>query len=333
MRWGIASTGEIARSMARAFLLAEHSNLLAVSSRAQKRADEFAREHHVPRAYGSLEAMLDDAEVDIVYVAGPHSTHFDYAEKALGAGKHVLCEKAFTINAPQAEKLIDMARKRKLFLMEAMWMRFFPVMEAIRSMMRGGEFGSIRYVAAEFCLHMPYNPKHRLFNPELGGGALLDLGVYPLSFAQMVLGRFDEVQGACVKDSNGVDVFSSMSLRSVSGGIASLSTGFTIRTPCGAHIYGDDAEAFIPENFFNPHRLIIRREGKDDREMEFPIEGDGHIYEIRHIEECIASDKTESPLMTLDDSLEIMRTTDKLRRLWNFLYPEENLGEIGSPGP
>lgn len=193
--WGILGTGNVANSMAQALSQTPDAQIVAVASRQRETADRFGDRWRISRRYASCERLADDPEVDVIYVATPHSQHHANVLACLDAGKHVLCEKAFTLNARQAAACIDLARRRGLFLMEAMWMRFFPAMVRVRDWLRQGLIGEVRLVQADFCLHIPFDPAHRLYHPALGGGALLDMGIYPLSLATMVLGLPQQVQG------------------------------------------------------------------------------------------------------------------------------------------
>jgi predicted dehydrogenase len=323
LKWGIASTGEIAKNMAEAFAADGRGAPLAVSSRSADRARQFAGKHGIQRAYPDLEALLADEDIDAVYIAGPHHTHFEYARKALSAGKHVLREKPLTVNAADSLRLAELSGETGRFLMEAMWTRFIPAMRRIMDLIEAGEIGTVKFVSADFCVNPPYVPEGRLFSPSLAGGALLDLGVYPVSLAQWLFRRFASFSGQVRLADTGVDMAASVSLAGTDGQLASLAFGLDGFKPREAHILGTNGEIFIPELFFRPHRFLVRREGVSDEEIELPFEGNGYIHEIRHVEECVAAGLNESPVMPLADTVETLRICDGLRHEWGIVYPFE----------
>ena len=323
LNWGIASTGEMAKNMATAFNFDNKKRQLAVSSRNEDQARKFATQYGIHNSYGSFAAMLEDTKIDVVYIAGPHTTHYDYARLALKAGKNVLGEKPLTINFKQSQELANIAKNQNLFLMEAMWMRFFPAMENLKKMIKQGELGEIHFVNADFCVKPDYDLSSRLFDRKLGGGGLLDLGVYPLSLIQWILGNFDSVTGVANLGEAAVDINSVVCGKCVNNSLFTFSCGFNAWKPREAHIVGDKAEIYIPEIFFRPDRFIIRHKKKQDLELNFPFDGNGYIHEIRHVEDCISQGKIESPIMPLSDSLEILRIADQLRHQWGVIYPCE----------
>ena len=322
-RWGIVGLGNIARSFATGLKAVPGAELAAVGSRSQEKADKFGDEFGAAKRYGSYEALAADPDVDAVYVASPHSKHKEDSLLCLNGGKAVLCEKPFTINANEAAQVIGVARDKKVFLMEAMWTRFIPLMGKVRELVKDGAIGEIRMVQADFGFRAGFNPKSRLFDPALGGGALLDVGIYPLSFASMLLGTPEHVTGTAHLAETGVDDNSAMLLRYPKGEIAVLATSVNITTPQAATILGTAGKIQIHPPFWIPKALTLSRDGKDDERIELPYEGNGYNYEAQEVERCVGQGLTESPILPLDETLAVMKTMDTLRAQWGVKYPME----------
>ncbi len=322
-RWGILATGNIANDLASAIKDCEGAELLAVASRSQTKADEFAEKWSIPRAYGSYEELVNDPDVDVVYIATPHNFHYENMKLCLSAGKHVLCEKAFTINAQQAEECIQLAREKNLFLMEAMWTRFFPAVRRIREMIEEKVLGEIRFVQADFFHHLPFDAEHRLYNPNLGGGALLDLGIYPVSFAVMLLGLPEVISSSARLGETGVDEVDSLIFCYENCSSAQVSCGLGIEKPREVFILGTKGCIKIPESFFRPARFTLQLYGQEAEEHSYPYPGNGYGYELEEVMQCLAQGKLESEIMPLDETLDIMQLCDRLRAEWGVVYPEE----------
>jgi len=323
IRWGIMGTGSIARKFARGLKDADGAELIAVGSRSQDSADAFGREFEIPRRrYGSYADLASDDAVDVIYIATPHPMHKDNTLLALRAGKAVLCEKPFTLNAQQASSVINLARREKLFVMEAMWTRFYPLMARLRRMLRDGAIGPVRMVQADFAFRSAFNPQSRLFDPRLGGGGLLDVGVYTISLASMILGRPEKVTGLAEIGQTGVDEQAAVVLRYPGGELAVLSCGVRTTTPQEASIYGTDGWIRIHSPWWKPTRMTLRV-GEDEQIIDEPVEGDPMHYEADEVMACLRAGKTESDVMPLDESLAIMETMDELRRQWGLKYPVE----------
>jgi predicted dehydrogenase len=273
-------------------------------------ADQFADQFDIPRRHASYEELVTDPDVDVVYVATPHPMHHANALLALEAGKPVLVEKAFTMNAAEARDLVETARSRRLFLMEAMWTRFLPDMAEIRRLVGGGSLGDIVTVTADHGQWFPKDPNFRLFAPELGGGALLDLGVYPVSFASMILGRPDRIVTMIDPAFTGVDGQTSMLFGHASGAQAILTCTSAARSPTRAAIVGTDARIEIDGDFYAPTTFtLIPRDGKPFRFAQ-PHSGRGLRHEADEVARCLRDGLLESPWMPLDESISIMETMD-----------------------
>ena len=322
-RWGILATGNIANNLAPAIQACKGAELLAVASRSQANADDFARKWSVPKAYGSYEELAGDPDVDVVYIATPHNFHYENMKLCLNAGKHILCEKAFTINAAQAEECIQLAREKNLFLMEAMWTRFFPAVRKIRSLLEERVLGEIRVVQADFFLHLPFDAEHRLYNPNLGGGALLDLGIYPISFAVMLLGLPEVISSSSRLGETGVDEVDSLIFCYENCSSAHLSCGLGIEKASEVFILGTQGCIKIPGPFFRPAGFSLQLYGQEAEEHSHPYSGNGYGYEVEEVMQCLEQGKLDSEIMPLDETLDIMRLCDRLRVEWGVVYPEE----------
>jgi predicted dehydrogenase len=322
--WGILATGAISNAFAEALSVVEDATLLAVASRTQAKADDFAAHWDVPRSYGSYDDLLRDPDVDIVYIGTPHAFHHENMLACLHADKHVLCEKPLTLNAAQASECIALAREKNLFLMEAMWTRFFPAIDQVRAWLAEGRIGDIRLLQADFCMKMAFDPEGRLYNLALGGGALLDLGVYPLSLASMLLGLpdFDRVTSHAFLGETGVDELDSMTLV-YDEAIAMLGCSFQTHKPREAFIAGTEGFIKIHDIFFKPDRVTLHPNDDDAETLHLPYTGNGYPHEIEEVHRCLREGRRESAIMPLDESIAIMQLMDDLRRQWGVVYPQE----------
>ncbi len=321
MRLGVIGTGTIASAMARDVALLDDVELVAVGSRTHEGAQRFAEAFDVPRAHGSYDALVGDPDVDAVYVTTPHPGHRDAALLAIGAGKAVLVEKPFTMDAAQAREVVDAARAAGSFAMEAMWARFNPHLVRVREVVASGELGEITTVVADHGQWFAFDPTHRLFAPELGGGALLDLGIYPVSFASMVLGTPSAVTARSVPTSTGVDAQTSVILEYAGGAHAVLSTTLRAKSPCRATIVGTEGRIEIDPTWYAPTSFtVVPRDGAPWRYDE-PHEGHGLRHEVAEMARCLREGRTESAVMPLDETVSIMETMDEVRRQIGLTYP------------
>jgi predicted dehydrogenase len=315
VRWGVIGTGLISQTFAADLELTDSGSVVAVGSRRQATADEFGERFGVPNRHDSYEALVADPDVDVVYVGTPHPMHHPDALLALRAGKPVLVEKPFTMNAAEAEELVAEARARGLFLMEAMWTRFLPHIVEIRRLIADGALGEIVTVSADHGQWFAEDPGFRLFAPELGGGALLDLGIYPVSFASMVLGQPERVVAIADPAFTGVDAQTSILLGYASGAHAVLTCTLRAKSPTRAAIVGTEARIELEGDFYAPTAwTLIGREGEAQR-FEAPTgERKGLRHEADEVARCLAEGLLESPGMPLDETVEIMRTLDAVTR-------------------
>ena len=319
-QWGIVGTGNIASSFARDLQLLPDAKTVAVGSRSIDAATDFGDRFGIARRYASYQELVADPAVDVVYVATPQSTHHAVARMALEAGKAVLVEKAFTLNAIEAAELVSLAAERNLFLMEAMWTRFLPHMVRIRELLRSGVCGEIRSVVADHGQSFPFAAEHRMFNPALGGGALLDLGVYPVSFASMILGAPDRIIAIGDLTSTGVDAQTSMLLHHPDGAHAVLTTTLGARTENRAGVTGTKARLEVHDTFYAPTSFSLTRGPGVTEEYREPRIGHGLRYQAIEVARCLREGVTQSPLMPLAETVSIM---DEVRRQIGVRYPSE----------
>jgi uncharacterized protein (TIGR00369 family) len=312
VRWGILGTGGIAGSFAADLRLTDSGVVVAVGSRSQASADEFGDQFGIARRHGSYEALAADPEVDVVYVATPHPMHRDNALLALRSGKHVLVEKPFTMNAAQARDVVREARSRGLFAMEAMWTRFLPHVAVIRDWLARGLLGDIVTVTADHGQWFAEDAGFRLFAPELGGGALLDLGVYPVSFASMVLGRPSRVVSMSDPAFTGVDAQTSMLFGYASGAQAVLTCTLRAKSPTRAAIVGTDARIEVEGDFYAPAAVTLRPRQGDPIRVESVHEGRGLRHQADEVARRLAAGDVESPLLPLEETISVMETMDQV---------------------
>src|SRR2546428_985975 len=308
--WGLIGTGGISHAFAADLTFTDSGRVAAVGSRHIDSANRFADEFDIPNQHASYGALVADPDVDVVYVATPHPMHHANALLALRAGKPVLVEKAFTMNAAEAEELVAVARAEGLFLMEAMWTRFLPHIAVIRRLLAEGTLGDIVTVTADHGQWFAKDPEFRLFAPELGGGALLDPGVYPVSFASMVLGKPDRIVTRIDPAFTGVDGQTSMLFGYASGAQAVLTCTSSAKSPTRGAIVGTDACIEIDGEFYAPTSFTLISRTGEQTYFDAPHEGRGLWHQADEVARCLHEGLLESPLMPLDESVSIMQTMD-----------------------
>jgi predicted dehydrogenase len=320
IRWGILGTGKIAKAFATALREVPDVELAAVASRSLDSATEFARQFGVQRAHGSYQALADDAGVDAIYIATPHAMHHENAIMCLNGGKALLVEKAFTLTRRQAQEIVDLARQRKLFVMEAMWTRFQPAILEAQRLVDMGEIGNVRNLQADLGFVADAGPEHRLFNPALGGGALLDLGIYPLSMAAFFLGPVKGARGYGELAPNGVDVQANFVLQHESGALSACSCSLNARTPATLSICGDKGFLRLHGRFHHAERFTVVLNDGGEQEFHFPRIGNGYAHEAMEVGRCLREGLLESPEMPLDESVSLMGVLDDLRAQLGVRY-------------
>ena len=322
LRWGVLGAGKIAGRFSAAVGARTRGEVVAVGSRDTDRARAFAEQHGVPVAHGSYEALVADDTVDAVYVASPHSEHRTHALLAVEAGKNVLVEKAFTRNVTEAEEVFTAAREKGVFVMEAMWSRFLPHIAALHEVVASGEIGTVVSLTADHGQWFAFDPASRLFAPELAGGAMLDLGVYPVSFAHDFLGEPESVTARGTLTSTGVDGQVSMILEYPGDVLATLHTTLLAKTPTVAAISGTEGHVTVEGPFYQPWSITVHRRGEEPRHAPYPEEH-GMAFEAAEVARRVAAGETESPRMPWQGTLEVLRTMDEVRAQVGVRYPGE----------
>lgn len=314
VRWAIAGPGRIAAIMATEFGFVEDAELIAVGARPEDHAEEFAASRGLELlAYDELFARSD---IDAIYLSTPHAFHTDLALRAIAAGKAVLVEKSFTTNPDDAQRIITAARDRGVFVMEGMWTRCLPAMEQLRSLIARGAIGEVRSIQGDLFARRDFDAADRLFNAALGGGVVLDLGVYVLAFVQDLLGTPEVLHAVGGAMPNGVDGEAGLLLGYPDGRFASLAISFKAHGPGRIMVCGDRGWIDVPPRFHRMERLVLHRSGAAPETITVPKVSAGYVHELRHATECIARGLTESPLMPLDDTLAVQRLmAETLRQL------------------
>lgn len=326
--WGLIGTGGICGAMSHALAQLPDARLVAVGSRTPERAQAFAarraHEHRDIRAHGSYEALVNDPEVDVVYVGTPHTDHAASAALALRAGKAVLCEKPFTLTQPEALALVQLARERRVFLMEAMWTRFVPAVAQARRWVQDGAIGEPLAVLADFGLPFAdFPPEHRVLNRQLGGGALLDLGIYPLSLASFMLGPVASAQARAQLAKSGVDLHTAFSLTHANGAFTQALCSFATATAARATVLGREGRIELQPPFYRAHQVTIKRHGAEPQTLELPHVGEGYSHQIDEVHRCLRAGALESAVMPLDESVALMQWMDTMRAQLGVHYPGE----------
>jgi predicted dehydrogenase len=322
-KWGILGTGGIARAFARDLSFLNNHIVAAVGSRTKESAENFAIEFPGCTSHTSYEALVADSDIDAIYVATPHPMHVAHTVLALNAGKPVLCEKPFSINASEARIMVEASIENNVALLEAMWMRFLPHIHEVRKIMASGILGEIISVTADHGQRLADQGIARLVEPSLAGGALLDLGIYPVSFAHMILGVPENVQAAAVMTEKGVDASTSILFTYKSGAQAILTTTMIAQTPCRAIVAGVNGWLEIDRTFYNPAGMRVHL--YDGSVTEYPSKYQGHGLREQAIEfeKIVRSGKYESEHLTHKHTLEVMELMDQIRNKIGLKYPGE----------
>ncbi len=324
IKWGIMGCGGIAHMFADSLNALDDGVLLAGASRTPGRARSFAKKHGMERVYTDYESLATDPEVNAVYIATTHNFHFENARLCLENGKHVLCEKPFTVNAAQTKELIALACEKNLFMMEAVWTRFLPAIGKLRELLAEGAIGEVLTVKADFSITGEFSADHRLRNKALAGGALLDLGIYPITFAAIVFGEQPvRIQSSAVIGETGVDDRSFFLFDYEGGRRAQLSSSFTHNAPSEGIVCGTKGYIRVPV-FHAAQELHIHRAGRDPEILKRPYgDNENFTFEITEAMECIAAGKIESDMLPLSETLAVMQTMDTLRAQWGLKYEGE----------
>lgn len=325
IRWGILGCGKIANKFAADLNLVENASLAAIASKDRQRCSAFAQNFNVSSAFTSYEELVASSDVDVIYVATPHGFHYEHVMLCLRHKKAVLCEKAFALNYCQAKAMIDFARKQNVFIMEAFWTKFIPQYIKMMELLMADEIGEVRWIQAEFGFRAATPLPQRLFDPLLGGGSLLDIGIYPVFLAQSILGKPKEIHATTVPYDTQVDEQCAMALTFNNGAIASLSSTFAADTPVDAVIAGTKGRIHLRDRFHNPvSKMELVMAQQEAVEVEVHREGGyGYQFEARHVGDCLRKGLTESPVMTHQDTLDLMETLDRIRNACGIRYPAD----------
>lgn len=341
IRWAIWGAGAIAHKVASDFPFADGALLHAVGSRNGEHARRFAVRHGSAKWYEGRDALLKDAEVEAVYIATPNHRHLDDCLACMDAGKAVLLEKPFALNAAQAQRMVDTARRRQVFCMEAMWTRFLPAVIEAKRLIGAGAVGPVRLMQGQFAHPAPNGGHSRLFDIEMGGGVLLDIGVYLISLAHHLLGVPESVTGIASIGATGVDEQSAYQLSYAGGAMADFAASLHVLGSNEVVIVGEAGLLRLCEPFYAAHRFVLETHARpsaagpamtssnsgESREKTMAFAGNGYQFELMEVNRCLREHRTESAIMPLKDTLEVLRTMDTLRAQWGLVYPQERIPE------
>ncbi len=326
IKWGIISTGHISSKFADALKTLPQAELIAVASRNQESATEFAKKHNIPKAYPTYQELAADPDIDVVYIGTPHSFHFENSVMCMRKGKSVLCEKAFTINAKEAKEMVQIAHEENVFLMEAMIPRHIPLLKKLKKWITDGRIGDVRMVKASRCAHGTFATGARHLTPELGGGSLLDVGVYVISFASWIFNKAPvEVVGLGHIGELGSDEQGVAILKYDKGEIADLSFALKTNAVDEAYILGTNGYIKVHELFAVPTKASLFVNNKEVDVIEEVIIGNALNYEAEEVMRCLNEGLKESPHMPLYESIQIMEIMDKIRKTWDLTYPNDKI--------
>lgn len=324
IRWAVIGTGKIAHTFADALAGTEDAELYAVASRTSERAKAFAGKYGFEKAYGSYEELAEDKNIDAVYIATPMAAHYDNAKLCIEHGLNVLCEKTVTLNSEQFAEILDAAKKHDVFFMEAMWMKCRPTYLKVMDWINSGRIGDVRYIKADFSNAIPYSADDRLFRSDCGGGALLDLAVYPLTLSHAILGMPDELITDAHIGADGIDLSNHITLRYKNGAFASMDSGFEIQLRNNAIISG--TKGFITMgNWFHctSEAALFDRECKEIETSVIPVRINGYEYEIDEVHRCLRAGLKESTLVPHSGTSEVLQLMDRCRDIWGMKFPDE----------
>jgi len=313
IKWGIIGLGKIANKFAEGLKSVENAELYAAASRDLKNAQEFSKTHQAKVAYGSYEELMKDEEVDVVYIATPHAFHYELTLKSINHGKAVLCEKPFAMNLQETEEMITLSREKKVFLMEALWTMFLPHFQYASEKIRSGEFGKVKSLKADFGFPAKFDKTERLFNKKLGGGSLLDIGIYPIFMAYSILGKPKHIKAKAEFAETGVDSACNIKFSYNDGVEAALFSTFTEKTPTTAEILLEKGKIILDSRFHEPTTLTIISKEKEEVK-DFGVNTNGYNFEAAHVTKMLQEGKTESDIWGLDKTKDLMALLDNTRK-------------------
>ena len=322
IQWAILGPGKIADKFASAFPQVPEAKLYAVASRDEKRGNVFAEKFKIPKVYNSYQLMLADPQIDIVYIATPHTFHYEQTLFCLNHKKAVLCEKPLTLNIKQTKELVEAARRNNTFMMEGMWTRFFPATITALRLIQNGAIGDIKFMRADFGFSAPHDPDHRVFNLKLGGGAHLDVGVYPMFLALLICGKPKTIQAISKLAPTGADETTAAQIYFDNGTIAHILSSIVTDTPKQAEIAGTKGSIILHTPWHKSQAVTVKKNNGEKETFSFPFEGIGFQYELQHATECMQKGLKESELMPFDLSISMADVADEILRQGGVVYPE-----------
>ena len=322
VRWGIVGLGSIAHTFAKDLALVSGGTLTAVASRSIDKAKEFANEYGVEHTFDSYDALFDSNEVDVVYIATPHTSHESLSVKAMEKGKHVLCEKPMGVNPEQVEQMIAVAEKNKVFLMEALWSRFNPSIQKTKQLVQNGEIGSIGFIYADFAFYaLGRDAENRLLNPNLAGGSLLDIGIYPIFLSYLMLGMPKKIQASSHFYKTGVEMQTSM-IFEYENAQAILYSGLNSKSEMKAEISGSEGSIFLHSRWHEAQGYTIEKQG-ELIDYGLPTHGRGYTYEIEEVQDCLISGQLQSNIWSHQNSKDLARLLYEVRQKSGVIFPFE----------
>ena len=324
INWGIIGTGWIAEKFAEGLSVLPDAKLKAVASREMERARKFASQYRIDTAHGAYDRIAQDPDIDVIYVATPHPYHCENTLMCLENGKAVLCEKPFAMNEREVLQMISKAKEKKLFLMEAFWTRFLPTIRKTMEIIASGELGTVRYINSDFGVWRLFDPANRAFNKDLGGGSLLDIGIYPVFLTLLLWGEPDEISAVSDIGTTVVDESLALVFKYNDGRIASLFSSFTVNSTVETHICGTKGRLKLNRWWHCPTSLELAKGEAELQKIDFPSVGNGYNYEAMEVMKCLRSGDVESRILSLDFSLRLMRLLDRIRKEIGLVYEADS---------
>jgi predicted dehydrogenase len=321
IKWCILGTGRISRIFAEGLKVVENSELYAVGSRTRESAESFASEFNVKKAYSNYEEAANDPDVNVIYIGTPHNHHCENTLMCLDKGKNVLCEKPLSINGNEVRKMIEKAKEKNLFLMEALWTRFLPNIIKAKELIDSGEIGKVKFLNSCFSVKSSYGPEHRQFNRKLGGGSLLDIGIYNVFLSLFLLGKPKEFIAMAGIGNTEVDNSCSFTFKYDNDTLAVMYSSFMAQTSSIAEIHGETGKILLPHMFHCPNDVKIIRPDGEEKTISFEFKSNGYNFEAEEVVKCLLAGKTQSDLMSWNDSLELIDMLDSIRKRCGIFYP------------
>jgi len=324
IKWGILGSGNISSKFATALNSLEDAEIVGVAAREMKRAEEFCEQYHGKNAYDNYEELAKNPDIQVIYIGTLHPYHYEHAKLCIEHGKAVLCEKPFTLNEKTSKDLMDLAKKQKVFLMEAMWTKFMPTTKKVKEWITNGKIGNVKYIKGAFGFQREYDETGRLFQLEKGGGALLDLGIYPITYAIYMLGKLPKkIQSSVIIGRGKTDEVNTLLMKFEDGAFANLMSASTVALGKDVEIIGDKGKILVPNFWSATSAILMDIDDNEIERFEELYQTNGYEYEAMEVMECIRQGKLESDVVPHKDTLDIMKIMDSLRNEWGILYPGE----------